>query len=85
MPIELTKEERAEVLPSIRRFFRDELEVELSELQSTMILKFILVEVAPFAYNNGVKDAETYFRGRIEDLSGACFEPSLTYWNKKAR
>lgn len=85
MAIELTKEERAEVLPSIRRFFREELEVELSELQSTMVLKYVLTEIAPFAYNGGVKDAETYFRGRLEDLSGACFEPSLTYWNKKPR
>jgi uncharacterized protein (DUF2164 family) len=85
MAIELTKEERAEVLPSIRRFFREELEVELSELQSTMVLKYVFTEIAPLAYNGGVKDAETYFRGRLEDLSGACFEPSLTYWNKKPR
>ena len=42
-------------------------------------------EIAPFAYNKGVKDAESYFRGRIEDLSGTFFEPALTYWLKKKK
>ena len=42
-------------------------------------------EVAPFAYNQGVKDAESYFRGRVEDLSATCFEDGLTFWVKKKK
>jgi len=85
MAIELTKEEIADVIPSLRRYFREELEQEISEMRAKFLLNYFLKEVAPFAYNKGVKDAESYFRGRVEDLSGTCFEPALTYWLKKKK
>ena len=85
MPIELTKEEVADVIPSLRRYFREELELEISEMRAKFLLNYFLKEIAPFAYNQGVKDAESYFRGRVEDLSGTCFEPALTYWLKKKK
>ena len=85
MAIELTKEEIADVIPSLRRYFREELELEISEMRAKFLLSYFLKEIAPFAYNKGVKDAESYFRGRVEDLSGTCFEPALTYWLKKKK
>jgi uncharacterized protein (DUF2164 family) len=85
MPIELTKEEVADVIPSLRRYLKEELELEISEMRAKFLLNYFLKEIAPFAYNQGVKDAESYFRGRVEDLSGTCFEPALTYWLKKKK
>jgi uncharacterized protein (DUF2164 family) len=85
MAIELTKEEVADVIPSLRRYFKEELELEISEMRAKFLLNYFLKEVAPFAYNQGVKDAESYFRGRVEDLSGTCFEAALTYWLKKKK
>ena len=85
MAIELTKEEIADVIPSLRRYFKEELELEISEMRAKFLLNYFLKEVAPFAYNKGVKDAESYFRGRVEDLSGTRFEPALTYWLKKKK
>ena len=54
-------------------------------MRAKFLLNYFLKELAPFAYNKGVKDAESYFRGRVEDLSGTCFEAALTYWLKKKR
>ncbi len=85
MPIELTKQEVAEIIPSIQRYFREELEQEIGEMRAKFLLDYILKEVAPFAYNRGIKDAEAYFRARVEDLPGAHFEPELTYWTKKRK
>lgn len=85
MAIELNKQEVAETAASIRRFFREELEVDLSEMQSGFVLSYFLKEVAPFAYNQGVKDAESFFRARVEELSGTCFEDPLIYWSKKRK
>jgi uncharacterized protein (DUF2164 family) len=65
MPIELTKEETADVIPSLRRYLKEELELEISEMRAKFLLNYFLKEVAPFAYNQGVKDAESYFRGRV--------------------
>ena len=85
MAIELKKQEIADLIPSLQKYFREDLEQELSELQAKFLLKYILKEIAPYAYNQGVNDAESYFRSKLEDLSGTCFEPSLTYWLKKRK
>jgi uncharacterized protein (DUF2164 family) len=85
MPIELDKHETREVLSSLQRYFREEFEEEISEMRAKFLLDYFLKEIAPFAYNKGVKDAEMYFRGKIEDLPGTCFEDGLTYWLKKKK
>ena len=85
MAIELTKEQIAQVIPSLQKFFREEFEQELSEMKARFLLDYFLKEVGPFAYNKGVKDAEQYFRGKTEDLTGICYEDPLTYWTRKKR
>ena len=85
MPIELDKQETKEVVASLQRYFKEELEEEISEMRAKFLLDYMLEEIAPFAYNKGVKDAETYFRGKLEDLSGTCFEDGLTYWQKRKK
>jgi uncharacterized protein (DUF2164 family) len=85
MAIELSKQEVAEIIPSLHRYLREELELELSEMQARFLLDYFLKEIAPFAYNKGVSDAEMYLRAKVEDLSGTCYEPGLTYWHKKRK
>ena len=85
MAIELTKQEAGEILPSVQKFFREELEVDLSEMRARQLLAYIMQEIGPYAYNRGVKDAESYFRGKVEDLTAVCFEDGLTYWLKKKK
>jgi uncharacterized protein (DUF2164 family) len=82
MDMDISKEDAAEVIGSLKRFFREEFEIDLSELQSQMALKYFMKEVAPIAYNRGVADAEAFLRSRLEDLSSSCFEQPLTYWSK---
>jgi uncharacterized protein (DUF2164 family) len=85
MAIELKKQETADLIPSLQKYFREELDQDLSELQARFLLKFILQEIAPFAYNQGVADAEAFFRSKIEDLPGTCFEPPQGYWPSKRK
>ena len=37
-------------------------------------------EIAPFAYNKGVEDAQKYFLRMTEDLPGTCFQEPMAYW-----
>lgn len=85
MAIELTKQEKTDLIPSIQKFFREELEEEIGEMRAGLLLNYVMKEIAPFAYNRGVKDAEAYFRAKVEDLAGTCFEDGLTYWQKKRK
>jgi uncharacterized protein (DUF2164 family) len=85
MNIQINKEETAQLISSVRKYCREELEHEIGELQAKLLLDYFLKEAGPFAYNQGVRDAGQYLRERIEDLSGTCFQQGLTYWLKKRR
>ena len=85
MGIELNKQQISEIVPSLQKYFREELETDLSEMHAKFLLAYIMKEIAPFAYNQGVADAERYFREKVEDLGGICFEPALTFWLKKRK
>ena len=85
MAIELSKEEIGQIVPSIQQYFRDELEEEISEMRAKFLLEYFLKEIAPFAYNKGVKDAERHLRATVEDLSSTCFEEGMTYWQRKRK
>ena len=65
--MKLEKEQVKEIIPSIKRY----VEEEFGE------------EIAPYAYNRGVQDAEDYFRAKLEDIQGSCHEYELTYWKNK--
>ena len=85
MPIELDKHETKEVVGSLQKYFREELDIEITEMRAKFLLDYILTEIAPLAYNRGVRDAGLYFSSKIEDLSGTCFEDGLGYWLKKKK
>jgi len=78
----LSKEQKLEILSSLRRYFSENLECGLSDLQAGSLLEYLMKEIAPIAYNKGVEDARNYFQARVEDLPGICFEEPLTYWQK---
>jgi len=80
MEIELDKDAKSSLLASLQRYAREELDVELSEMRAGFLLDYIQTEIAPLAYNQGVKDAEGYFRARVEELPATCYEDGLTYW-----
>ena len=85
MPTELTKQQITEIIPSLRRYLKEELEMEISEMQTKFLLDYFWKEIAPFAYNKGVNDAQLYFQSKMDDLPGTCFEPELTFWLKKRK
>lgn len=75
MALNLDKDQLAEAIESVQQYFEDELEVEIGELKARLLIDFFLKEIGPTAYNHGVADAESYFREKLEDLRGSCFEP----------
>jgi uncharacterized protein (DUF2164 family) len=85
MAIELTPQESAEAIHSLKKYFASEMDEELTELRAKLLLDYFLKEIGPFAYNLGVKHAEEFFRQRVEDLPATCFEPPLQYWQTKRK
>ncbi|MCW0217182.1 MAG: DUF2164 domain-containing protein [Prosthecobacter sp.] len=84
MSTNLSKIQQAEIVSSLQRYAAKELDCELGDVQAGLFLDYILQEIGPFAYNQGVEDAKTFLAAKMEDLSGTCFEEGLTYWHKPA-
>ena len=74
--IKLSKEKKDEMISSIKNYFLEERGEELGDLASSLILKFIIEELAPEFYNQGVYDSYKYMNDRIEDLLSI-----QKYWN----
>lgn len=66
--IKLSKEKRDEMLSAVKYYFLKERDEELGDLASSMILDFIIEELAPEFYNQGVYDSQKYMNDRVEDL-----------------
>lgn len=85
MAITLSPETRKRALDSIKRYGAESLEQELGDLQASLLLEFVLKEIAPTVYNQAIADAQAYMRGRLDDLEGVCFEKEFDYWTPPAR
>lgn len=66
--IKLTKEQRADMVSSIKKYFKQERGEEIGDLGSGLMLDFIVEKLAPEFYNQGVSDSSKYMSDRIEDM-----------------
>ena len=66
--IKLTNEKREEMISAIKTYFFNEREEEIGDLAASLILNFIIEELAPEFYNQGVYDSYKYMNDRIDDL-----------------
>ena len=66
--IKVNKETREDMIDSIKTYFLDEKDEDLGDLASALILDFIIVELAPEFYNQGVQDSYKYMGDKIEDI-----------------
>lgn len=66
--IKLSKDKEDYMVNAIKKYFSNERDEDLGDLASSLILHFIVEELAPEFYNQGVYDAQKYMRDRCEDL-----------------
>lgn len=80
--MQLPEEVERELLGSIRRFFDEELELDIGDLKARIVLDFCLAEIGSRVYNHAIADARKYLQERMDDLEGACFEPETGWWDR---
>ena len=64
----LTKEKREEMVAAIKAYYLKDREEEIGQLAAGMLLDFVIDELAPEFYNQGVVDSCKYMSERIEDM-----------------
>jgi uncharacterized protein (DUF2164 family) len=73
--IELEEGRRRQVIARLQRFFREELEQEMSGFRAEQTLDFFLAAIGPQIYNQAVQDARAFMQQRLDDLDGEVYRP----------
>ncbi len=81
--MELSAEETDALVYSLQKYLREEFDLETSDLKAKLMLNYIWEEIAPFAYNAGVTDAQSAIRARTEELPDLVFRDGLGYWKNR--
>ena len=80
MAITLAPDARKQAVASIRRYFAENWEQDVGDLKAGLLLDYFLKEIGPSVYNRAIDDAQVYFRDRVVDLEGTCFEKEFGFW-----
>jgi uncharacterized protein (DUF2164 family) len=83
--IEIKKEEKAEAVASLQRYFEMEMPEPLGTLPATLLLDYFLEEIGPVIYNQAIVDAQSRVMQRVGDLNGELFEEAFGYWAKREK
>ncbi len=85
MTIELSKEDRAQAVASIERYFREHMDEPIGNVAAGGLLGFLLVEIGPSIYNKGVADAQERLQARVAELDFEVHEAEFAYWRKPGK
>lgn len=66
--IKLNKENKEELIRSIKNFFFKERGEEISDFKASVFLEFIVNEAGVFIYNQAIADAHYLMSEKTEDL-----------------
>jgi uncharacterized protein (DUF2164 family) len=77
--LELTKQQRADAIASIQRYFEENLE-PVGDMPAGLLLNFLLEEIGPLIYNEAIADAQTRLSQRVADLNGELYADEFQYW-----
>jgi len=82
MSIELDKDLRKQAIASIERYFAENMEEKIGNLQAGALLSFFIEEIGPSIYNQAVAEAQERMQLRVAELDLECHEHEFTYWKK---
>lgn len=75
MRIRLAPERRQDLLRALKDYFATEFDEPLSDFRAEALLDFLVRELGPPVYNQGVRDAAGYMQEKLADIEGEVFEP----------
>ncbi len=71
--IVFAKEEKAEIIGRIQRYFADELDQTIGALPAEFLLDFFATEIAAYYYNQGLRDAHAALLKKMDDIGEAIY------------
>ncbi len=83
MSIELSKEERAQAIASIERYFAENLDTRIGNIAAGGLLNFMVEEVGPAIYNRAVAEVQERLQARVMELDIELHEEPFRYWSRQ--
>jgi uncharacterized protein (DUF2164 family) len=80
--IELSKQQRADAIASIQRYFEENLSEPIGDLPAGLFLNFLLEEIGPAIHNQAVADAQSHLQLQLSDLTANLYADEFQYWPK---
>ena len=85
MDIQLAKEARAQAVASIERWFKENADEPIGNVQAAALLNFFIAEIGPSIYNQAVADVQERLQMRVAELDIECHADEFGYWRKTVR
>ena len=82
MNIELPKDARTQAIASIERWFKENADEPIGNIQAAALLNFFVAEIAPSVYNQAVADVQERLQARVSELDIEIHEDEFAYWRK---
>ena len=80
MKIDFTEEQKAIIVHKIKRYFEQELDEEIGQVDAEFLLEFFGKEVGSYFYNKGLEDAQGLVENQMDLLKEVLYsmeEPTL--------
>jgi len=71
--IKFTKAEKEKLIPKIKMYLQDELDIEIGNFDAEFLLDFFSEEVGPYFYNRGIKDSLDMLDTRMEEVKESIY------------
>lgn len=82
MSIELNKDARKQAVLSIERYFLDNMDEKIGNIQAAALLNFFVEEIGPCIYNQAVLEVQERLQTRIMEVDIEIHEDEFGYWKK---
>ena len=83
MPIELSREARAQAVASLERYFAQELDQRIGNIAAGALLSFFLEEIGPLVFNQAVLKVQERMQERVQELDIEFNEDEFQYWRRR--
>ncbi|ABI86397.1 hypothetical protein Bamb_0838 [Burkholderia ambifaria AMMD] len=83
MAIELDKDVRDRAIASLQRYFTENMDEPIGNIQAGALLHFFVEEIAPAIYNLAIADAQERLHARVAELDIECHAEPFEYWKKQ--
>lgn len=85
MPITFPDTTQQQAVASIERYFREHMDEPIGNVAAAGLLKFLLAEIAPLAYNQGVADAQAQMQQRVAEIDIDVHQEAFSFWSPRTR